>query len=137
MNEQEFSDRLHDSGWNKKKLMKMLNELDESKRSIKAALRRYAHDPDYLVSGRERKIMERRLKDKKSYLIERCEIVRDRLGQIKTDQKNMNKAVNRQKGFSDAFVASAERLLSEEQFTEIELRAVEIISNETCNEVKL
>ena len=136
MNEQEFSDRLHDAGWNKKKLLQMLNELDEAKRSIKATLRRYAHDPDFLISGRERKIMERKLKDKEGYLIERREIVRDRLGQIKNDQKNMNKAVNRKKGFSDAFVASAERILTREQFIEVELKAVEIIENSGCNEVK-
>ena len=134
MNEQEFSDRLHDAGWNKKKLLHILNELDEAKRGIKATLRRYAHDPDYLICGRERKIMERKLKDKEGYLIKRREIVRDRLGQIKTDQKNMNKAANSHKGFSDAFVASAERILTEDQFTEIELRAVEIINNDHCNE---
>ena len=116
MNEQEFADRLHDAGWDKKKLLQMLNELDESKRKIKSTLRRYAHDPDYLICGMERKIMERKLKDKEGYLIERREIVRDRLGQIKTDQKNMNKAANMHKGFSDAFVASAKRILTEDQF---------------------
>lgn len=131
MNEQEFSERFHDAGLDKKKLLQMLHELDASKRSIKAALRKYAQDPDCQIHGTERKILERKLKDKEGYLIERREIVRDRLGQIKTDGKNMNKAANRHKGFSDAFVASAERLLSEDQFTEIELRAVEIINNAT------
>ncbi len=129
MNEQEFSDRLHDAGWDKKKLLQILNELDEAKRGIKASLRRYAHDPDYLIHGSERKVMERKLKDKEGYLIERREIVRDRLGQIKTDLKNMNKASNKHPNFSDAFVALAERILPEDQFVEIELKAVEIINN--------
>ena len=78
--------------------------------------------------------MERKLKDKEGYLIERREIVRDRLGQIKTDQKNMNKAANSHNGFSDAFVSSAQRILTEDQFAEIELRAVEIINNDHCSE---
>ena len=130
MNEQEFSERLADSGWNRNKLLTMLSELDEQKRRIKATLRRYAHDPDCIIGGHERKTMERKLKDKEGYLIERCEIVRDRLSQMKKDLKAMRKAANcKPPGFSDAFMASAERILTDDQFAEIELRAVEIISN--------
>lgn len=130
MNEQEFSERLADAGWNKEKLVEMLNDLDESKRRIKATLRRYAHDPDFTIHGEERKVMERKLKDKEGYLIERSEIVRRRLGEIKKDQKSKHKAENKGHGYYDAFVAAAERLLPEETFVAIELRAIEIIQNE-------
>ena len=131
MNEQEFSERLADAGWNKKKLVLMLHELDEAKRRIKATLRRYAHDPDFTIHGEERKVMERKLKDKEGYLIERREIVRSRLGEIKKDQKSKHKAEsNKGNNYSDAFVAAAERLLPEETFSTIELRAIEIIQTD-------
>ncbi len=58
-------------------------------------------------------------------------MVRAKLGSLKMDKKAFNKAINnRTPSFSQAFVAAAERVLSEEQFFEIELRAVDILAAE-------
>ena len=129
--DQVFAERLAGAGWNKDKLISLMNEIDAEKRSIKIALRRISQDPEYSMAGmgRERQNKERRIKDKERYLIEDREIVRQRIGRLNRELKSMNRAKNREQNFPAAFVAAAEEMLDQEQFTELELRAVEILGS--------
>ncbi len=129
--DQVFAERLAGAGWNKQKLITLMNELDEEKRSLRIALRRIAQDPEYSMEGmgRERQNKERRIKDKERYLIEDREVVKQRIGRINREQKAMNKAKNREQNFPASFVAAAEEMLDEELFTELELRAVDILGS--------
>ncbi len=129
--DQIFAERLAAAGWSKIDLLVLMNELDDEKRSLKIALRRIAQDPQYSMTGmgRERQNKERRIKDKERYLIEERETVRQRLGRLNREQKAMNKALNREQNFPAAFFAAAEEMLDEEQFMELELRAVDILGS--------
>ncbi len=129
--DQFFAERLAEAGWNKSKLVTLMNEIDAEKRSIKIALRRIAQDPEYSMEGmgRERQNKERRIKDKERYLIEDREVVRQRIGRLNREFKSMNRAKNREQNFPAAFVAAAEEVLDDELFTELELRAVEILGS--------
>lgn len=54
--------------------------------------------------------------------------MRQKLGQIKGDEKALNRAMRtKTPEFREAFLAAAERILSDEQFIEIELRAMEML----------
>lgn len=129
--DQVFANRLASAGWNKQKLLELMNELDEEKRSLKIALRRIAQDPEYSMAGmgRERQNKERRIKDKMRYLIEDRETVRLRLGRLNRELKSMNRAKNREQNFPASFVAAAEEMLDEDVFLDLELRAIEISGN--------
>ena len=129
--DQVFAEKLADAGWEKPKLVALMNEIDAEKRSIKIALRRIAQDPEYSMAGmgRERQNKERRIKDRERYLIEDREIVRQRIGRLNRELKSMNRAKNREQNFPAAFVAAAEEMLDQELFMELELRAVEILSS--------
>ena len=129
--DQIFAEKLSDAGWDKSKLIALMNEIDAEKRSLRIALRRIAQDPEYSMAGmgRERQNRERRIKDKERYLIEDREVVRQRIGRLNRELKSMNRAKNRGQNFPAAFVAAAEELLDQELFTELELRAVEILSS--------
>lgn len=129
--DQVFAEKLADAGWDKRKLIALMNEIDAEKRSIKIALRRIAQDSEYSMAGmgRERQNKERRIKDKERYLIEDREVVRQRIGRLNRELKGMNRAKNREQNFPAAFVAAAEEMLDQELFTELELRAVEILSS--------
>ena len=127
--DQIFAERLAEAGWDKTKLVALMNELDEEKRSLRISLRRIAQDPEYSMAGRERQNKERRIKDKERYLIEERDIVRQRIERINRERKAMNKARNREQDFPASFVAAAEEMLDSELFSQLELRAVEIIQS--------
>ena len=128
---QVFAEKLSDAGWDKQKLLNLLNEIDSEKRSLKIALRRVAQDPEYSMKGmgRARQNKERKIKDKQRYLIEDREVVRKRIGKINRELKSMNRALHRQPSFTAAFFAAAEEMLSEDKLKDIELRAVEVLAN--------
>jgi hypothetical protein len=128
----EFADKLQEAGNNQEKLVALMAEIDETKRSIRSALSQLSSEPDERHSkGRERQTKIRKMKDKMSFLTEEREIVRDKLGRLKMDKKVLNRiSSSKSIEFSQAFMAAAERMLSEEQFNEIESRASEILSAE-------
>jgi hypothetical protein len=127
-----FAEKLQQAGSNQKKLVSLMAEIDETKRSIKSALSQLSSEPDDLcVKGRARQTKIRRMKDKISFLVVEREIVRKKLGSIKTDTKGLNRVVSQVRpDFSQAFMVAAERILSEESFGEIETRAGEILQIE-------
>ena len=128
---QGFAEKLADAGWNKIKLIALMDELDAEKRSIKTALTRIAQDPEYSMTGmgRARQNKERRIKERQRYLIEEREIVQRRIGKINREMKTMNRMKNEKTNMACAFYAAAEQMLDQELFTELELRAVEILGN--------
>lgn len=125
---QSFIAELESAGCNQKKLLSLMNSLDSEKRSVKSHLSRLSSEPDEQYShGKERQILIRRMKDKLGFLTEEREMVRKKLGQIKMDRKTVKKVMNKtHPHYQQAFIAAATRILSEEQFTEIELRAAQI-----------
>jgi hypothetical protein len=127
---EEFALKVAEIGFDKERLVELMNELDEEKRSIQSFMRMFSNEPksEGGGAGPERYRKLRRLKDRRSFLIEEREHVRQKLGQIKGDQKALNKATHRKVEFCHAFVAAAERMLSEEQFMEIESRAMTILT---------
>ncbi len=127
---QEFADTLSKCGNDKNKLLDLMTEIDAEKRSLKSRLSRMSSEPDgEFGRGRERQVQIRKMKDKESFLSEEREMVRAKIGVMKLNQKALKRATNnRAPEFAHAFVAAAERLLTEEQFIELELLAAEIIS---------
>lgn len=124
-----FAEKLNQAGWDKTKLLALMADIDEQKRSIKIALRRIAQDPEFNIegNGRARQFKERQLKDKQRYLIEEREIVQQRIGRINRETKAMNRAARKGRDFATAFFAAAEELVSPEVFSELEQRAAEIV----------
>ena len=47
-----FAEKLASAGWDKTKLIDLMNEIDTEKRSLKIALRRVAQDPEYSMVGK-------------------------------------------------------------------------------------
>lgn len=128
--DQEFLYKLDSAGFDKKKLTALLNELDETKRSIRSQLSQISSEPNETTPvGRERQTRIRRMKDKISFLTEEREIVRKRLGEIKTNINTANRMQHKYKnGFELAFLVAAEKTLGEEQFLELEAQATIILS---------
>lgn len=129
--DQVFAERLAEAGWDKTRLVALLNELDDEKRSLKMSLRRLAQNPEYSMKGmgHERHKKERRMKDREGYLIQYRETVQQRIGKINRERKAMNRAKNRDQYFPASFFAAAEEMLDSELFSQLELRAVEIIQS--------
>ncbi len=72
----------------------------------------------------DRQVQIRRMKDKLAFLEDERATVKIALGQLKADQKALNRAVNnRSVEFAHAFVAAAERGLPAEVFSQLEQRA--------------
>ena len=115
---QEFEQKLSDAGYNQPALKLLLNAIDADKRAIKSALSQLSSEPDEnMAKGRERQTRIRKMKDKLSFLTEEREAVRMRLGEIKTNNKALNKLQHSSKNkseFQQAFMVAAELLLSEE-----------------------
>ena len=128
--DQKFAERLAEAGWSKTKLIRLMNELDQEKRDIKIGLRSIAHDPKFeSLVGKERQFKIHQMKSKERYLIEEREIVRQRIGRLNRELKGVSRAKKRGQNFPAAFVAAAEEMLDQELFTELELRAVEILGS--------
>ncbi len=129
---QAFLDKLEQARNSREQLTALMAEIDETKRALKSHLSQLSSEPtEKHARGRERQALIRRIKDKLSFLTEEREMVRARLGQIKMDQKALNRrTVNTKPGFANAFMAAAERLLSDEQFSEIEARAAQMLQIE-------
>ncbi|MFC1336949.1 MAG: hypothetical protein G8D89_22325 [gamma proteobacterium symbiont of Clathrolucina costata] len=127
---QEIADKLSECGNDREKLLTLMAEIDTEKRSLKSRLSRISSEPDGdFGRGRERQVQIRKMKDKEWFLTEEREMVRAKLGSLKMDQKALNRAISsRAPEFGHAFIAAAERILSEEQFSELELRAAELLS---------
>lgn len=124
-----FAEKLAEAGWDKNKLIELMAEIDQEKRSIKTALRRIAQDPEYSMEGqcRKRHEKDRRLKDKERYLKEERETVQHRIGRINREAKAMKRATNKGSNFAAAFFAAAEEIVNPELFSELEQRAAEIV----------
>ena len=128
----EFLQRFEACGNNQAQLVKLMAEIDETKRSLKDRLTRLSSEPDGPFGrGRERQEQIRKIKAKQGFLTDEREMVRHKLGTLKLDQKALNRAKsNRSADFSQAFMAAAELILSDEVFEQIEARAAEILAIE-------
>ena len=124
-----FAEKLYAAGRDRPSLVALMNQIDEQKRSLRIVLRRMAQDPEYKISGHERQNKERKIKDKERYLIEEREAVRQRIIEVNRDEKAINRATNRKKGFTVAFLAAAEQILDQELLMRIELKAAEMLSD--------
>ena len=135
---QEFMYQLQDCGVDRNKLTTLMAEIDSEKRSLSSDLKRISSNspeqtPKKTKALRYKKRLNQiiKIKEEIDFLTEEREMVRAKLGSMKMDKKALNKAANnRAPSFNQAFIAAAERILSEEQFLEIELRAVDILDAE-------
>lgn len=125
----EFAQKLQNAGNDTKALTALMAAIDEDKRALKSALSQLSSEPEGKFGrGRARQVMIRKMKDKQSFLTEEREVVRLKLGRLKMDKKALNRALSsRSPEFTHAFVASAERLLPEELFQDLEVRAAEML----------
>jgi len=132
---QSFMNRLLETH-DKASLIAWMNELDQEKRAIKQAMRRYSSETPENggLSGSQRYSKLRRMKDRLEHLKEEREAVRLKLGKLKRQQKSLNKATNRKIVFCQAFVAAAEIELSPDQYLQLELKAMEMLTNHKANE---
>ena len=110
-------------------LIDRMNELDETKRSIRAQIREMSNDYDG-KKDREFFVWLRRAKSKISHLIAEREECRQMLGAIKGQTTRRNRVVNEARrhgpGFAECFYAAAQEKLPQEVLTEIELKALEL-----------
>lgn len=108
----------------------MLDDILATKRSIKSLKRKWSNSPkdETELRGRERFIQLRRITDKESFLQCEEEYLKRQLARIKRDVKGINRAANKPLGYCHAFVAAAEDFLSQDTYTTIELRALEILN---------
>jgi len=124
-----FTKKVTEIDYDKELLITFMNELDEEKRSIRSFMRKYSNEPKEAGGGvgseRYRKL--RRLKDRLGFLIEEREYVRLRIGDLKANRKLVNRAVKQKVEFCHAFLAAAESNLSEEQFLDLEAKAMNIL----------
>lgn len=127
----EFLSALEQAGFNRDKLVNLMNKVDAEKRAVRSALSQLSSEPDeHHARGRERQAKIRRMRDKLGFLTEEREIVRARLGRLKVDTKALNTALHtRDQAFAHAFMAAAGQLLEPETFADIEQRAGEILQN--------
>ena len=120
----------------KPKLLELLNELEAEKRDIKKKLQKFSNSPKS-ETGLDTKMRERLIRSllaKRTYLQNEALHVRNAIHEHKRLKSHVNKVLNNKKpGLGDAFMAAAEKLLSEEQFVEIELRALELLDQNTNN----
>jgi len=113
----------------KTNLLELMNQLDEEKRSIRSTMMAWSNDTKEQsgLKGAERYRKLRKKKDRMSFLIEEREFVRQKLGQLKEDQKSLRRAAHINIEFIHAFMAAAERTLSEEAYLALEAKAGEIM----------
>lgn len=124
-----FIQELESCGNDQQKLVALMAQLDETKRSLKDRLTRLSSEPNgEFGRGRERQEQIRKIKAKQGFLTDERELVRAKLGRIKMDTKALKRITNSRKSdFTMAFMAAAERVLSEDQFIDLEIRAQEIL----------
>ena len=130
--DEQFRLKLSSLRFQRKKLIDLRDELDAEKRSIKTALRRHDNDENYMpeLSLKGRKQLIRRLKDKHRYLVEERQIVVEYIREATEDQRELNISANtKKKGYHEAFVAAATRILDEDTLLEIDLRALNILDS--------
>jgi hypothetical protein len=125
---QNFTEKLA-STRDKESLIQLMNELDEEKRRIKTVMGKFSNEDaeNGGLTGKERQTKLRRMKTRLSFLIEEREAARQKLGKLNGDKKSLNKAMNRKIEFCHAFVAIAEREMSEEKFLDLEMKAMELL----------
>lgn len=125
----DFIQKFEACGNDQQKLIALMAQLDETKRSLKDRLTRLSSEPNgEFGRGRERQEQIRKIKAKQGFLTDHRELVRAKLGRLKMDTKSLKRITNSRKpDFTMAFMAAAERMLTEEQFLDLEVRAQEIL----------
>jgi len=116
---------------NKQALVSLMNEIDESKRQVKARLTAISSGRKEFteLSTKERRVQIKKMQDKLVYLAEEREYIRSLIGEINRNIKAVNRAKNsRKEAFCHAFLAAAEDMLDEETFLALESKAAVIMS---------
>lgn len=126
---EEFVTKVSAISHDQQKLIDLMNELDEEKRRIRSAQRKWSNSEkqDGGLAGAERYKRLRRMKDRLSFLIEEREYVRQTLGKLKREKKQLNRAANLKRDFTQAFYAASEMTLPEELFLQLEAKAQQLL----------
>jgi len=126
---EEFVTKVSAISHDQQQLIELMNQLDEEKRIIRSSQRTRSNSEkgDGGLAGSKRYKTLRKLKDRISFLIEEREYVRQTLGELKRDQKTLNKATNQKIDFTQAFYAASEITLPEELFLQLEAKAQQLL----------
>jgi len=127
-----FLDNLSKISNDKDKLIELMESIDSEKRECRSRLSKISSeskskDP---IKGRERMKVIRRTKERIGYLIKEGDLVRSKLRTHRIKQNTLIKIENgRSSKFLAAFMAAGELALDEEQFNEIEVLAMQLLTN--------
>ncbi len=126
---QNFTEKLANAR-DKESLIQLMNELDEEKRRIKTVMSKFSNEDaeNGGLTGKDRQTKLRRMKTRLSFLIEEREFTRQKLGKLNSDKKALNKAMSRKLEFCHAFLAVAEKEMAEEDFLNLEMKAMEMLA---------
>lgn len=131
---QEFADKLSAAGNSRKALIVLIEEIDQTSRSVKANLTRLSSEPrEGDPTGRDRQTRIRKMKGKLDHLKTEREVVRNKLASVKEMHRALNFVENtyrtdEQVEYLKNFMVCAVELLDEKQLSEIESRAVSMKS---------
>jgi len=116
----------------KDKLIELMENIDSEKRKCRSRLSTISSEPKVKdpVKGRERMKIIRRTKERIGYLIKEGDLVRSKLREHRIKRNSLIKIENgRSSKFLAAFMAAGELALDEEQFNEIEVLAMQLLTN--------
>jgi len=134
MLDQNFVLRVSEIRSNKPKLVALLNEIETDKREIKKKLQKFSSNPktETGIDTKKRSKLINSLKNKQAYLKDEANHVRSLINTFNQNKAALNRATTKKAGLPEAFMAAAELLLDEEQFVELELKAVQILEGNTA-----
>ncbi|BDP33567.1 TPA: hypothetical protein KDZ08_004802 [Vibrio parahaemolyticus] len=126
----QFEEQLKSAGYDKEKLLILLNGIDSTKKSISSRLSRLSSEPGAIeLKGTSRQVAIRRMKDKIAFLNTERECVVRRLAESKRNTKLINREMNRMPpAFTAAFVAATRLLVDRKTLNIIDQAAHEILS---------
>lgn len=118
------------AGYDKEKLLSLLNEIDSTKRSVSSRLSRLSSEPgEVVLKGASRQAAIRRMKDKLAFLADERELVVRRLAEIKRNSVLINREMHsRPPALTAAFVAATRLLVDKKTLSVIEQAAQDILS---------
>jgi hypothetical protein len=128
---QEFIFNINDISNDAEKLRLCLEDIQSVKRSVKSQKSRISNRPP--IKGDKKSALDRlaaiqRANDKINYLKSEEAYVKRKLKEVRFFKAALNRATNAKNDrYREAFLAAAELTLDEEVFTQVEIKALEIL----------
>ena len=123
---QAFTDQLSECN-TRESLVQLMESIDFQRMTLSTEITQLSSQPLDGMSGQDAYSKLRRMRDKRSYLFSERGLVRQKLSKLNNDVKAVNRANDRQPGFSQAFLAACERSMSQSEFLDMEVKAMELM----------